>query len=96
MAGAVTVSASVPENPYSSAAQQIVNKQKELDEKEKLLATKEQQLNQDREKETRRMIYLYIIAGSIFFLLLMNYYLDYRRSKRQGPPSNLNPSLKAS
>jgi hypothetical protein len=75
----VSMSTSVPENPINKLAL-------DLQQKENLLAQKEQELN-DREKTLNSghqnifMIGLGIGIMVLFLLIMLNYYLDYRRRK---------------
>lgn len=81
MGSAIGMSISVPENPINKLAL-------ELKEKEAGLNDREKELN-DREKELARTgalndnMYLFMGGGIVilFFLVLMNFYLDYRRRK---------------
>ena len=78
---AVGMSTSVPENPFNNLALQ-------LKEKENRLTLKENELN-DREKALNsggNLPLLLMGAGIIvlFVLVLVNYYLDFRRKKMNG------------
>jgi hypothetical protein len=76
---AVGMDVSVPENPFNKLALQ-------LKEKEQLLNLREADLNK-REASTadnRNDLYLAILGGGVillFLLVMINYYLDYKRRK---------------
>ncbi len=65
----------VPSNPYNTLAQQLIEKEEELDRREEVL----EGAILEMERENRTMLNL--VLGSItalFILLLANFYLDYR------------------
>ena len=68
--------AAVPANPYNQAAQQIDQKQIELQ-------NREQALNQSTTRQNRVLIFLFILTGALFVLTGLNFYLDIRRSHAQ-------------
>ncbi len=81
LGAAVGMSTSVPENPFNKLASQ-------LKEKENALSVREQELN-EREKTLepgQNNNYLVTILGLgivvLFALVLLNYYLDYKRRQR--------------
>ena len=83
LGSAVGVSTSVPENPFNKLASQ-------LKEKEEALALKEQELNLKAEElssDNGGQDILIIVLGAgivvLFGLVLLNYYLDYRRRKNE-------------
>jgi len=78
----VGMSTSVSENSFSKLAIQ-------LEQKEKTLAAREARVEKKEQELTNGFGYggvIYFLAGGIvilFFLILTNFYLDYRRRKRE-------------
>lgn len=74
---------SVETNPFNTLAQQLQEKEKALSTKEVDLALREKLLeetrNRDQETKDKILTYLFIIAGVLLILILLNFYLDYRR-----------------
>ena len=87
---AVGMSISIPENPFNRLAMQLQEKEDRLTQREKEL--------DEREKELGKKSFLsdntgLLMAGGIillFVLVLVNFYLDYRRKRVAGksPPPN--------
>ncbi|MEA3449476.1 MAG: hypothetical protein U9Q85_00620 [Patescibacteria group bacterium] len=78
---AIGMSTSVPENPMNKLALQLKAREAELDEREQNLLKHEVELSKNREQ-----ILLYGIAGGIavlFLLILLNFYLDAKRRRRE-------------
>jgi hypothetical protein len=77
---AVGMSVSVPENPFNKLAVQLKEKEADLAQKEQDLNAREQALNNHNNP---LMIVLVIGIGVLFVLILLNYYLDYRRRRQE-------------
>lgn len=73
-AGTGEIKSSVPENPYNRLANQLEQKDKELNQREKSLDMLQAKLEQSYLK-------VFAAVGVLFFLILLNYVLDYRRRK---------------
>lgn len=75
---AIGMNVGVPENPINSLAKQLDEKEKKLAQKETELAQREEDLKKIiREDKTIVFMGLGIIV--LFILVLLNYFLDYRR-----------------
>ncbi len=77
---AVGMSLSVPENPINKLALQLKEKEADLAQKEQDLNAREKALN---DRNNPLMIVLTVGIGVLFALILLNYYLDYRRRRRE-------------
>lgn len=79
---AVGMSISVPENPFNKVALQLEEREEELDERAKALAIREVELDKQAQIDNNPVIF-FLLAGIavLFFLIILNYYLDYRRRK---------------
>jgi hypothetical protein len=87
MLGSATVgmSAAVDENPFNTLAQQLVNKERELQARESALDQREFVLDA---REAPWAVYSFIFGLIISLLVLINFYFDWRRNrKREGIPS---------
>ncbi len=78
---AIGISAAVPSNPYNALAQELVEREAELDRREALV----------REAESRSVFwdfsallapYSFAVSFLLFALIALNYILDWRRSRR--------------
>jgi hypothetical protein len=79
---AVGMSISVPENPFNRLALDLKNKEERLDERERLLNEKEENLQ--ARLNPKENFSLALMAGGIvvlFILLMLNYYFDWKRRK---------------
>jgi hypothetical protein len=78
---AVGMTSSVPENPFNKLAVQLKEKENSLNQREMDLDAKEQALNEGQGNN-----YLILVLGIgiivLFFLVSLNYYLDYKRRKK--------------
>lgn len=73
-------SAEVPENPYNTLAQELREREEELDEREEVLL----QTLEERDRENRFISNLILISiVTLFLLVLFNFYLDYRTRKEE-------------
>ena len=80
---AIGVNASVPANPINTLAKQlnerkegIVEKEKELEQREEII---QGQISKEQEKT---LVYLLATGGVLLFLIVLNFYFDYRRRRR--------------
>lgn len=81
----VSMTASVFPNQYNTLAQQLKEKQNALDGKENELKQKEFSLDSAIAKERNKLlIYFGIGGGILFFLLIVNFYFEYKISKKLG------------
>ena len=80
---AVGMSISVSENPFNKLALQLKEREEGLDEREEALAVREIELNKQAQADNNPAI-IFLLAGVavLFFLIILNYYLDYRRRKK--------------
>jgi hypothetical protein len=65
--------AAVPANPYNQAAEQLSRKEAEL-------SAREAAVNAAAARQSRLTGYLYVVLGALFVLILINFYLDFKRS----------------
>lgn len=78
---AVGLSVGVPENPINTLARQLEEKEKRLAQKEEDLLKKEDDLKKIiREDKTVKFLMIGIVV--LFFLVMLNYFLDYKRRKK--------------
>ncbi len=74
---------SVEPNPFNTLAQQLQEKKEALLEKEGNLIEREnfltERMMEERSKKNSTLIYLLAVAGVLLILILLNFYLDYRR-----------------
>ena len=79
-----TMSVGVAENPHNKLALQLKTKQNELKLKEKELLIRERELKKENLFLNQKL--LIVVAFGIlflFFLILLNFYLDYKRRKNE-------------
>ena len=79
---AVGMSVAIPENPFNKLALDLKNKENILNERELALSEKEKDLQS--QASTNNNLSIVLMAGGIvvlFFLVLLNYYLDWKRKK---------------
>jgi len=82
-ANTVGMFAAVPKNEKNSLAQGLQQKQQELTEREMLVEQKEQALAYKNESNGKTaVVYITAIGGLLLLLILMNFYLDWRRNRR--------------
>lgn len=86
------ISATVPPNPINTLAQQLKEKELQLKSKEEIIDRRELFLEQklmaeltEKEKESRRniMIFLGAVSCALLSLILLNFYLDWKRNKKE-------------
>ena len=74
--------ASIEPNEYSMLAQEIKEKQAELDNREIAIAEKESVLADDRATNDRTaVVYVTVISSLLLVLVMLNFYLDWKRRK---------------
>lgn len=87
------ISATVPPNPINNWVQQLKEKEVKLSEKEKNLAEKEtlmekqilEKISAQQKSDKKAVMFYLVLAGlGIFLLILLNFYLDWRRNKSLG------------
>lgn len=83
MGEAVGMSVGVPENEYNKIAAQLEAKEKSLLEKERELKNLELEITRSYKGNEWVIIFLSIGIVVLFILVGLNYYLDYKRRKRE-------------
>jgi hypothetical protein len=81
VAGAVTSTAIVPENPVNKGLAQIEKKEAELDQREKQLRNEQAQWQEQYNAQKRRLSYLFAVTGALLLLALINLYWDYKKNR---------------
>ena len=81
MLGSATVgmSAAVDENPFNTLAQQLVEKERELQGRESVLDQREALL---LVREAPFAIYSFVLGLIVSLLVLVNFYFDWRRERK--------------
>lgn len=75
----VGVGAAVDENPFNTLAQQLVNKERELQARESVLDQREYVLDA---REAPLALYSLLLGLAVCLLVLFNFYFDWRRERR--------------
>ncbi len=75
----VGTNAAVDENPFNTLAQQLVNKERELQERESVLDQREFVLDA---RDAPLALYSLVMGFVVCLLVLANFYFDWRRSRR--------------
>ncbi len=77
--------AEVPWNPINRFALELKQKDDAITEKEKSVERQELFFKENiANKQTRILIYLFLVGGILLVLLLINFYLDFRHKKQAG------------
>jgi len=76
----IGMSAAVDENPFNTLAQQLIEKERELQGRENALDQREVIL---RAREAPLALYSFIIGLVVSLLVLFNFFLDWRREKKR-------------
>lgn len=77
---AVGASAGVLPNEYNTLAQSLLKKESEVNQKEAALAVREAvAMQQGGEKDTKLVFVVLSVGISLLILILLNFYLDWRR-----------------
>lgn len=82
----IGVTVGVLPNSFNTLAQQLSEKESTLSAKEQEIQQKEIALREKEEEKTqesRILFYLSVVGGILFILVLLNFYLDYRRRTSQ-------------
>ena len=81
----VGTTVAVPPNEFNQLAQQLQEKEIDLSEREEALKKQEATLELERlnvlNDKGNTLYYLYVISSLLIVLIVVNYYLDYRRQK---------------
>ena len=83
LSSTIGVSVSIAPNPFNTAAEQLQEKERALSVKENDLKQKEEQTVKEKSGLERFNIYLLAGGGFLLGLILFNFYLDFRRKKLQ-------------
>lgn len=70
----------VEENPYNQVAQQLAEKEEELDQREEELGVLLDEREEDNRSVTRLILALFFV---LFILLASNFYLDFKARKNK-------------
>ncbi len=79
----VNTSAEVLPNPVNSAVEQIQAKDRELAQKERQLEMQANQLERINSRKSMMLQVIFLLELALFFLLGINFYLDFKRNKKQ-------------
>ena len=77
------MSVSVPENPFNRLALQLKEKEERLNQKEIELSEREKDLRNIKSGQNRLVTGLLVGIVILFGLVILNYYLDWRRRKKE-------------
>ena len=80
---AVGMSVSVQENPFNKLALQLKEKEDKLNQREEDLAARESVLNTPNTFQAKLILFLAIGITVLFILVIVNFYLDYKRRKKR-------------
>lgn len=83
MGQAVGMTTSVPENPFNKLAAQLEEKQDSLDAREAALDAREADLATGSSTQQKLLLFVAIGIVVLFVLILLNFYYDWHRQKRQ-------------
>lgn len=86
---AVGVSVSIEPNTYNTLNEQLKNKEKTLLERESTLKESENTILARTEKQDKILQYLLILSGVLFFLMSLNFVLDWRRGQSMRYSNNI-------
>jgi hypothetical protein len=78
MGAATGTQVSVPENPYNRLAQQLAEKEDNLEEREEALALMVQEQGQESES-ILNLIFVFMVG--LFVMIASNFYLDFKARK---------------
>ena len=81
---AVGMSVDIPENPFNKLALQLKEKEERLDQREKELEQREQELTASGGTDNQTAFFIASGIMVLFFLLLANFYMDWRRGLTKG------------
>jgi len=86
--GAANVSVSIPVNPFNALALQLKEKQSLLDDREKGIDQRESDLLRASSLQSKLMWILTIGIIILFILIIINYYMDYKRRQAEKKMTN--------
>lgn len=92
LGNAVGVSLGVPSNEYNKLAQELSTYEKNLQEREGDIALREQDVavrEEEVQKETRALIYASLFGVILLGLILLNFYMDWKRRRRSSAESTI-------
>ncbi len=84
----IKVTAGVPANPFNTLALQLKEKEEKLAQKEVELNKKEGELNRIASLQNKLILAMSIGIVVLFFLIILNYYLDYKRRQNEKNSQN--------
>ena len=79
---AIGATVSVEPNPYNTLAEQLKNKEGQLSLRERALEESERAIGSRSQKADTLLQYLLAASGMLLFLILLNFYFDWRRTTR--------------
>lgn len=83
LGAAVGASAGVAANEYNTLAQALLKKEAEVNEREASLAEREAAVLAGASEKDTKLVFLILTIGILlFFLILLNFYLDWRRNHK--------------
>lgn len=71
----------VPENPYNTLALQLKAKEDQLTEKERIVAQYQKDLEKQASLQNKLIVFLTIGIIVLFILIVLNYYMDFKRRR---------------
>ena len=78
----IGIQVGVPSNPYNTLAQQLKEREDQLNSKETVLNARESTvLSQNAQNEERFLYYVFGIGGFLLALILANFYMDFHRRR---------------
>jgi hypothetical protein len=82
LGAAVGASAGVLPNEYNTLAQSLLQKEKEVNQKEAALAEREAAVMSQGNEKNMNLVFVVLSVGILLlFLILLNFYFDWRRRK---------------
>jgi hypothetical protein len=86
---AVGMSTSVPENPFNKLTKELREKEEKLDTREAGIKEREEAIAEETISRQQNLIMVMAIGLVVLFLLVvLNYYLDFRRRQRNREKTN--------
>lgn len=80
----VSLTVGVAPNPYNTEAEQLADKQQQLNQEQATLTAEQTSAAQTQSTTDRWGFYSLCVSGALFVLVALNFYLDMRR-RRQAP-----------
>lgn len=94
MFAAVGVNLAVTENPYNAVAAQLDTKQRQLDQREAQMVTRENSNVGGALSSYRLGVYSLGTSVALFILVALNFYFDIKRRHLGGPTSKFSIDLR--